>query len=144
MLVLNNNKVASAVENTEKIAILQKLIQIKSVNGNEAAVARYIASLFAPYGHQAKVEVITYAPGRDNLVVTIGDPEGQQLGFSGHEDVVAPAISAPGTMIHLRVRSLTVICMAAGLGYEIRAGGGRDRHAGVTGDNIALKGSPVC
>ncbi len=90
MLVLNNNKVASAVENTEKIAILQKLIQIKSVNGNEAAVARYIASLFAPYEHRAKVEAVTYAPDRDNLVVTIGDPEGRQLGFSGHEDVVDP------------------------------------------------------
>ncbi|GAX04303.1 acetylornithine deacetylase/succinyl-diaminopimelate desuccinylase [Secundilactobacillus pentosiphilus] len=78
------------MDETEKIAILQKLIQIKSVNGNEAAVARYIASLFEPYQQSAKVEFVTYSPGRDNLVITIGNPNGKQLGLSGHEDVVDP------------------------------------------------------
>jgi len=70
-----------------KISILQHLIQIPSVNDHEAKVADYIASLFAPYP-QAKIEKVTYANGRDNLVVTIGH-EGPQLGLSGHMDVVA-------------------------------------------------------
>ncbi|MCH5461734.1 ArgE/DapE family deacylase [Lactobacillus sp. LC28-10] len=78
------------MENTDKIAILQKLVQIESVNGNEAVVAHYLASLFEPYHQSAKVELVTYSPGRDNLVVTIGQPEGKQLGLSGHEDVVDP------------------------------------------------------
>lgn len=79
------------METTTMVAILQQLIRIQSVNGNEADVARYIAGLFAPYGKRATVETVTYAPGRDNLVVTIGDPQtGPQLGFSGHMDVVAP------------------------------------------------------
>ena len=72
-----------------KVAILQKLIQIPSVNAHEADVADYLASLFAPYP-QAKVERLTYAPGRDNLVVTIGNSAGPRLGLSGHMDVVAP------------------------------------------------------
>jgi len=70
-----------------KIAILQHLIQIPSVNDHEAQVADYIASLFEPYP-QAKIEKVTYAPGRDNLVVTIGHA-GPQLGLCGHMDVVA-------------------------------------------------------
>lgn len=70
-----------------KIEILQHLIQIPSVNDHEAQVADYIASLFAPYP-QAKIEKVTYAPGRDNLVVTIGNA-GPQLGLCGHMDVVA-------------------------------------------------------
>jgi len=70
-----------------KIAILQHLIQIPSVNDHEAQVADYIASLFAPYP-QAEIKKVTYADGRDNLVVTIGH-EGPQLGLSGHMDVVA-------------------------------------------------------
>ncbi|CAJ1229646.1 succinyl-diaminopimelate desuccinylase [Levilactobacillus zymae] len=72
-----------------KIEILQHLIQIPSVNAHEADVADYLASLFAPYP-QAQVERLTYAPGRDNLVVTIGNMTGPRLGLSGHMDVVAP------------------------------------------------------
>lgn len=79
-----------------KVAILQKLIQIPSVNAHEADVADYLASLFAPYP-QAKVERLTYAPGRDNLVVTIGNAAGPRLGLSGHMDVVAPGDDAAWT-----------------------------------------------
>lgn len=71
-----------------KIEILQKLISIKTVNDNEAEAADYLASLFAPYSN-VKVERLTYAPNRDNLIVTIGET-GPILGFSGHLDVVAP------------------------------------------------------
>lgn len=72
----------------QKIEILQTLIHIKSVNAHETDVADYLASLFAPYP-QAQIEKVLFAPGRDNLVVTIGNPAGPQLGLSGHMDVVA-------------------------------------------------------
>lgn len=72
----------------KKIEILQHLIRIPSVNDCEAEVADYLANLFASYP-QAQVEKVPYAPGRDNLVVTIGGA-GPQLGLSGHMDVVAP------------------------------------------------------
>lgn len=76
------------MEDQQKIAILKNLIRIRSVNGNEAAVAEYLASLFRKYP-AAKIEKINYSPGRDNLVVTIGGTAGKMLGFSGHLDVVA-------------------------------------------------------
>lgn len=70
-----------------KISILQHLIQIPSVNDHETDVADYIASLFAPYP-EAKVEKVPFAKNRDNLVVTIGNPDGPQIGLCGHMDVV--------------------------------------------------------
>jgi len=71
-----------------KVEILQHLIQIPSVNDHETDVADYIASLFAPYP-QAKIEKVPFAQNRDNLVVTIGNPTGPQLGLCGHMDVVS-------------------------------------------------------
>ncbi|NVY96071.1 ArgE/DapE family deacylase [Lactobacillus sp. DCY120] len=68
------------------VKILQDLIALETVNGQESLVADYLAQLFADYPVQIKR--INYAPGRDNLVVEIGD-QGPILGFSGHEDVVA-------------------------------------------------------
>ncbi|MEY8441974.1 ArgE/DapE family deacylase [Lactobacillaceae bacterium 24-114] len=75
------------MDKQEQTDILSNLINIKSVNDNEAAVAEYIESLFAPY-KEVKIDRVQYAPGRDNLVVTIGTGE-KILGFSGHEDVVS-------------------------------------------------------
>ncbi|KRN30685.1 ArgE/DapE family deacylase [Liquorilactobacillus mali] len=71
-----------------KIEILKKILAIESVNDNETEVADYIASLFANYS-TAKIEKVSYAPHRDNLVITIGN-SGPILGYSGHMDVVAP------------------------------------------------------
>lgn len=77
------------MEKAQQLEILKKLISIQSVNGNEGAVADYIESLFAPYQNQGvAIQRITYAPGRDNLVITIGSGD-QVLAFGGHEDVVA-------------------------------------------------------
>ncbi len=74
----------------QQIEILSKLISIRSVNDHEAEVADYIASLFEPYKNKGvQIERVTYAPGRDSLVVTIGKGD-RILGFSGHEDVVDP------------------------------------------------------
>lgn len=71
-----------------KIEILQKMIQIQSVNDHETNVADYIISLFAPYP-DVQIKKVEYGPGRDNLVITIGDPNGPIFGLSGHMDVVA-------------------------------------------------------
>lgn len=73
----------------QEVEILSQLISIASVNDHEAAIADYLESLFAPYQDRVKIERVTYAPGRDNLVITTGQGE-KTLGFSGHEDVVAP------------------------------------------------------
>lgn len=77
------------MEKEKQVEILSKLIAIDSVNNKEADVADYIAALFAPYKGRDDVDIqqIPYAPGRDNLVVTIGKGT-KVLGFSGHEDVV--------------------------------------------------------
>ena len=71
-----------------QVAILAKLISINSVNGNEAQVADFIESLFQPYGKRVQIDRVPFAPGRDNLVVTIGEGD-RTLGFCGHEDVIA-------------------------------------------------------
>lgn len=71
-----------------KIEILQKIIQIPSVNDNETAVADYIISLFKQYP-QVKIEKLTYAPNRDNLIITMGAPTGPTFALAGHMDVVA-------------------------------------------------------
>ncbi len=67
----------------EQLNVLKKIISIQTVNQNEAKLADYIASLFQPYvGDDVKVEKVNYAPGRDNLVVTIGNG-GKVLGYLG-------------------------------------------------------------
>jgi len=78
------------VKKEKQIEILANLIAIDSVDDNETKVANYIASLFEPYNDREDVDIkrVTYAPNRDNLVVTIGRGE-KSLGFSGHEDVVS-------------------------------------------------------
>ncbi|GEL15181.1 ArgE/DapE family deacylase [Pediococcus cellicola] len=76
--------------NNEKISILQNLIKIESVNDHEAQVADYISSLFEPYADQVEVQKVPFSKGRTNLVITMGNPNGKHLGFSGHMDVVDP------------------------------------------------------
>lgn len=71
-----------------RIEILQKMIQLQTVNDHETNVADYIISLFAPYP-DVQITKVEYEPDRDNLVITIGDPNGPTFGLSGHMDVVA-------------------------------------------------------
>lgn len=73
--------------NEEKIAILQELIRIKSVNGNEGEVAAYLNQLLNQHG--IKGEIISHTEGRDNLVATYHNGQGRVLGLSGHMDVVS-------------------------------------------------------
>ncbi|NBA39102.1 ArgE/DapE family deacylase [Enterococcus hirae] len=73
--------------NEEKIAILQELIRIKSVNGNEGEVAAYLNQLLNKHGIQG--EIVSHTEGRDNLVATYHNGQGRVLGLSGHMDVVS-------------------------------------------------------
>lgn len=78
------------MDKEKQLNILKQVINIKTVNSNEAELADYLASLFQPYTNQGvKIEKVNYAPGRDNLVVTIGNG-GKVLGYTGHMDVVDP------------------------------------------------------
>jgi len=76
------------MEDSEQIQILQHLIQINSVNGNEAAVADYIKRLFADHGISSTIT--PYAEGRSNIVAEIGNHKTDQvLALAGHLDTVA-------------------------------------------------------
>jgi len=76
------------MQSSEQIQILQHLVSLNSVNGNEGAVADYVKKLFANHGIASRV--IPYAPGRSNLVAEIGDPTSKRvLALSGHFDTVA-------------------------------------------------------
>lgn len=78
------------MDKEKQLSIFKHIINTKTVNNNEAELADYLAGLFEPYADQGvKVEKVNYAPGRDNLVVTIGHG-GKVLGFTGHMDVVDP------------------------------------------------------
>ncbi|MDT2523746.1 ArgE/DapE family deacylase [Enterococcus raffinosus] len=75
------------MERKEKIAILQDVIRIKSVNDNEAEVAQYFADLLKKYGIES--ERVQYKEGRDNLVATVKKGKSEKvLGLTGHMDVV--------------------------------------------------------
>jgi len=76
------------MEDSEKIQILQHLVQINSVNGNEGEVAAYIKQLLAKHNIPAKI--IPYADGRDNIVAEIGNPDSKTVfALAGHLDTVA-------------------------------------------------------
>lgn len=76
------------MEKEKKISILQDVIRIKSVNGNEKEVAEYFQNLLKEYDIES--ELVDYEePGRSNLVATIQKGEGKTLGISGHLDVVS-------------------------------------------------------
>lgn len=72
------------------LTILQRLIQMKSVNDHEEEVAQYITSLFKVY-ENVETERIPSFPGRSNVLVKVKETEkGKILAFSGHLDVVEP------------------------------------------------------
>lgn len=75
------------MEKEKRIAILQDVIKIQSVNNNEAEVADYYAKLLQIHGIDSTK--INYQEGRDNLVATIKKGNSKKvLGLSGHMDVV--------------------------------------------------------
>jgi succinyl-diaminopimelate desuccinylase len=76
------------MEKQEKIQILNDLVAIKSVNGNEKEVAEYLSELFKKHGIDSSF--LEYEKDRDNLIVEIGNKNNDKvLAFSGHMDVVS-------------------------------------------------------
>lgn len=75
--------------NSEHIKVLEELISIKSVNGNEKEAADYLSDLLSRYGIESKH--LTYDKNRDNLIAEYGNEKSDKvLAFSGHMDVVDP------------------------------------------------------
>lgn len=77
------------MDEQRKIKILQDVIRIKSVNGDEREVAEYLQKLFAEYDIESELIPWNDTEDRANLVVTLQNGEGKTLGVSGHLDVVA-------------------------------------------------------
>ncbi|MFD1418005.1 M20/M25/M40 family metallo-hydrolase [Companilactobacillus keshanensis] len=76
------------MEKSEKLSILDDLIKLETVNGNEELVAEYLKELFNK--HQIEVELVKNDEHRFNLIASINNGANKTLGFTGHEDVVAP------------------------------------------------------
>lgn len=76
------------METNEQVRILQDLIRLHSVNGNEIAVADYLQKLFLAHGIDVAVDA--FGDRRANLVAQIGEGTAPRtLGFTGHMDTVA-------------------------------------------------------
>jgi len=77
------------MKRTEKIKVLQDLVQLHTVNGNEIVVAQYLQSLLEKHRIQAKIDA--FGDNRADLVAEIGDadPTKKVLTFTGHQDTVA-------------------------------------------------------
>lgn len=76
------------MEQAEKIQILQDLIRLHTVNGNEIIVAQYLQKLLAQHGIEAAVD--EFGDKRANLQAAIGqttDPA-KVLVLTGHQDTV--------------------------------------------------------
>ncbi|MBL1227099.1 ArgE/DapE family deacylase [Enterococcus sp. BWR-S5] len=71
----------------DAVKVLQDVVKINSVNGNEEEVAFYLEKLFTEYGIKSKL--IKYDEGRMNLIAEIGNGSGPVLGFDGHQDTVS-------------------------------------------------------
>lgn len=74
------------MKNEERIQILQEVVRIKSINGNEKDVALYLQKLLSEHGIDSKL--IDYDENRSSLVAEIGEKNKRVLGFTGHMDVV--------------------------------------------------------
>lgn len=72
----------------DHIKLFSDIIQIQTVNDHEAELANYLSSYFD--GTPAEVTKVTFAPGRDSLVVKLGELQNPDkvLVFSGHGDTV--------------------------------------------------------
>lgn len=77
------------MDKAERLSILDDLIKLETVNGNEKLVADYLTKLFEKHGIESELNKVD--EDRYNLIATInGDSDGPVLGFTGHEDVVDP------------------------------------------------------
>lgn len=74
------------MDKAQRLGILDDLIKLQTVNGNEVVVANYLKDLFEKNG--IEVELNKYAEDCYNLIASIKKGDGPILGFTGHEDVV--------------------------------------------------------
>src|SRR5205823_1716101 len=85
--------VLAQIHEDELVALTRDLVRIPSVvkrddpDGNEAAVAAFVAGWLTKEGFE--VDVQSVAPGRPNVVAALGDgANGRALLLEGHTDVV--------------------------------------------------------
>jgi len=74
------------MDKAQRLSILDDLLKLETVNGDEEKVANYLKTLFEKNG--IKADLNKYADKRYNLIATIKHNDGPILGFTGHEDVV--------------------------------------------------------
>ncbi|WP_119326223.1 M20/M25/M40 family metallo-hydrolase [Companilactobacillus musae] len=75
------------MDKAQRLSVLDDLIKLETVNGDEEKVANYLKELFEKNG--IETELNKYDENRYNLIATIKKGDGPILGFTGHEDVVA-------------------------------------------------------
>ncbi|MFN8675669.1 MAG: M20 family metallopeptidase [Thermomicrobiales bacterium] len=80
--------VLAAIDADETIAFLQSLVRVPSVNPPGDVVEAVRACRVPLDGAGFAVHEYTHAPGKPNLVATWGNPDGPQLAFNAHLDVV--------------------------------------------------------
>lgn len=73
------------MDKKEKVDLLQKMIEVKSINGNEKDVADILKKVLDDAGIQN--EILPFGDNRANLVATLGEGH-PVLAVSGHMDVV--------------------------------------------------------
>ncbi|MBC1520394.1 ArgE/DapE family deacylase [Listeria aquatica] len=74
------------MEQQERLQVLKDIVNIDSTNGNEEAVADYLAKLLKKHGIDS--QKVQFAENRASLVSEIGEEGKRVLGVSGHMDVV--------------------------------------------------------
>lgn len=74
------------MDKAQRLSVLDDLIKLETVNGNEEIVANYLKNLFEQNG--IATELNKYDDNRYNLITSIKKGNGNFLGFTGHEDVV--------------------------------------------------------
>lgn len=100
------------MEVSEKVKVLQDLIKIHSVNGNEVEVAHYLQKLLSSHGIDSKVD--EFGDRRANLIAEIGTGESKKfLDLLGTKTLWQYLIQIAGNMIPLAVK-LTVIMFSVG------------------------------
>ncbi|WP_251546560.1 ArgE/DapE family deacylase [Limosilactobacillus caecicola] len=75
------------MDDQAKVALLQRVIQFNTVNGNERALAEFLKGVLAQ--HHIDSQLVEFADQRACLVAEIGDQPGKVLAFAGHMDTVA-------------------------------------------------------
>lgn len=85
------------MNNETALNLLKQVLQIPTVARDESKIADILANLVQPYVDQGMMTVdrVNFAPGRDNLLIKLGqDTASRRLGIDAHMDVVDAGDSA--------------------------------------------------